>query len=124
MNSTLGFFLLVLFGLPGAIYINVSYWLQYGLAEVNSPPPANGTEYDYIIVGSGSAGSVVAGRLAEAGHHVLLVEAGGPSHWMQGIPAMVSYFMRSNYDWNYKVSWTVAASNHADSMHVPSIFQI
>lgn len=32
--------------------------------------------WDYIVVGSGSAGSAVAGRLVEAGRRVLLVEAG------------------------------------------------
>ena len=32
---------------------------------------------DYVVVGGGSAGSVVAGRLAEAGADVLLLEAGG-----------------------------------------------
>jgi choline dehydrogenase len=33
--------------------------------------------YDYVVVGGGSAGSIVAARLAEAGASVLLLEAGG-----------------------------------------------
>ncbi len=33
-------------------------------------------EADYVVVGSGSSGSAVAGRLAEAGHRVILLEAG------------------------------------------------
>jgi choline dehydrogenase len=33
-------------------------------------------EADYIVVGSGSSGSAVAGRLAQAGHSVILLEAG------------------------------------------------
>ena len=34
------------------------------------------SEADYVVVGSGSAGSAVAGRLAQAGHSVILLEAG------------------------------------------------
>ena len=35
------------------------------------------------MVGAGSSGSVVSGRLAEAGYKILLIEAGGPSHYLQ-----------------------------------------
>jgi choline dehydrogenase len=40
--------------------------------------------YEYIVVGSGAGGGVVAARLAQAGHTVLLLEAGGDYKDLQG----------------------------------------
>ena len=54
------------------------------------------------MVGAGSAGSAVTGRLVEAGHKVLLVEAGGPPHYLQKIPSTAGFFMLQNlYSWPY-----------------------
>lgn len=41
--------------------------------------PVNGTVYDYIVVGSGPGGAIVASDLGKAGYSVLLLEAGDES---------------------------------------------
>ncbi|XP_037923603.1 glucose dehydrogenase [FAD, quinone] isoform X1 [Hermetia illucens] len=59
-------------------------------------------EYDFIVVGGGSAGSVVAARLSEVPHwKVLLIEAGGDEPVGAQIPSMFLNFLGSDIDWKY-----------------------
>ena len=68
------------------------------------PQIANGNElrsaYDYIVVGAGSAGSVLAAELAASGAQVLIVESGGadnaptilnPSIWFYNLGSALDY---------------------------------
>jgi choline dehydrogenase len=59
--------------------------------------------YDYVIVGAGSAGCVLANRLsADPSATVLLLEAGPRDTKMEiGIPAAFPKLFKTAYDWNY-----------------------
>ena len=65
------------------------------------------TEYDFILVGGGTAGLVVASRLTEDPDvHVLVLEA-GENHLADpriNIPAGWSAVLGSDVDWNFKTT--------------------
>ncbi|XP_026477531.1 glucose dehydrogenase [FAD, quinone]-like [Ctenocephalides felis] len=59
--------------------------------------------YDFIIIGSGPGGSVMANRLSEIQDwKILLLEAGGQESPLTDVPLLASVLQRSKYDWNYK----------------------
>ena len=61
-------------------------------------------EFDYIVVGAGSAGCVLANRITESGrHNLLLLEAGGrDSHPLIHIPLGIGKLQeRRMFDWGY-----------------------
>ena len=66
---------------------------------------ATSANHDYIVVGAGSAGCVLAGRLTEDGDaSLLLLEAGGSDRGlMLRIPAALSWALGTErLDWNYR----------------------
>jgi choline dehydrogenase-like flavoprotein len=67
--------------------------------------PRSMGEFDYIIVGAGSAGCVLANRLTESGRHrVLLLEAGGSdfSPWIRVPVGYARTFTDPRYNWMYR----------------------
>ncbi|WP_197475909.1 MULTISPECIES: GMC family oxidoreductase [unclassified Oleiphilus] len=77
--------------------------------------------YDYIIVGAGSAGSVLANRLSENEKNSVLVLEAGPEDKspMIKIPGAFAYFMYSKkYNWGYE-SEAVADIRKGQPMFCP-----
>lgn len=79
------------------------------------------TRFDYIIVGAGSAGSVIANRLsAKDQHSVLVLEAGPPDKLsLIKIPGAFAFFMYSKkYNWAYEAE-AVDDIRHGKPMFCP-----
>ncbi|VVD02159.1 unnamed protein product [Leptidea sinapis] len=71
----------------------------------NEPPDVVNllSEYDFIIVGAGSAGCVLANRLTEIPEwKVLLVEAGGNENFVMDVPLVANYLQFTSANWKYK----------------------
>jgi len=78
-----------------------------GFAAASKPCSKN--VYDYIVVGSGPGGGVVASNLALAGHSVLLIEAGSDAS------AEVSTFANAlYYPQKLELQWSFYVKHHTD----------
>lgn len=61
------------------------------------------SEYDFIIVGAGTAGCALANRLSENPNwNILLIEAGKQENLLMDIPSFVHYLQQMNVNWKYK----------------------
>ncbi|XP_012274590.1 glucose dehydrogenase [FAD, quinone] [Orussus abietinus] len=83
-------------------------YFQYEIMDPESrpidvPPELLLPAYDFIVVGAGSAGAVVASRLSEIEDwNVLLLEAGGDETEISDVPLLAGYLQLSKLDWKYK----------------------
>ncbi|XP_014290348.1 glucose dehydrogenase [FAD, quinone] isoform X1 [Halyomorpha halys] len=72
------------------------------LRAINVPTPELSQQYDFIIVGAGSAGCVLANRLTEISNWtVLLLEVGGEETIISDTPLMAVTLWNSSLNWNY-----------------------
>ncbi|CAB3246848.1 unnamed protein product [Arctia plantaginis] len=80
----------------------------------------DGESFDFIIIGAGTAGSVIANRLTEIKDvNVLLIEAGGDPPLESDIPGLSFLMKRSRYDWNY----TAENDAYSDTCHLKPYFE-
>ncbi|XP_075983930.1 glucose dehydrogenase [FAD, quinone]-like [Anticarsia gemmatalis] len=81
-------------------------FLHEGSNQLDNEPPDQPnllSEYDFIIVGAGTAGCVLANRLTEVPEwKVLLVEAGNNENFVMDIPIVANYLQFTAANWGYK----------------------
>ncbi|KAJ5698802.1 Dehydrogenase patE [Penicillium macrosclerotiorum] len=90
------------------------------------PHKSADANYDYVVVGAGTAGMTIAARLAQAGFQVALVEAGGyyeSANPISQIPGAATVGIGANIDTATSVDWKFVArevpgANHRD-IHYP-----
>lgn len=81
-------------------------YFNYGLFDPENRPftvDHVDNDYDFIIVGGGTAGSILANRLTEVSNwKVLLLEAGGHETDISDVPILSLFLHKSKLDWKYR----------------------
>ncbi|CAG9861253.1 unnamed protein product [Phyllotreta striolata] len=89
--------------LDGVIRVLVDGEDQFRREPKDMPQSKLLKEYDFVIVGAGTAGCVLANRLSEnPDWTVLLIEAGRNENFMMDFPILASYLQFTDANWKYK----------------------
>lgn len=94
----------------------VDFIIQQRQAFVQPDTSPLDDEYDFVIIGAGSGGSVLANRLSEiANWKILLLEAGKEEIFVNQIPILASAWHSTDYNWAFKIepsnNYCLAAEN-------------
>ncbi|XP_018334916.1 glucose dehydrogenase [FAD, quinone]-like [Agrilus planipennis] len=83
-------------------YQRPEFCSEFNVRNTDEAPVAIGS-YDFVVVGGGLAGSVIAGRLTERPDvSVLVLEAGKRENDYVDIPAMDGFLKNSEYNWGFR----------------------
>ena len=87
-----------------------------GENQANNQAKLEGT-YDYIVVGAGASGSIVASELSKTGATVLVVESGGPDNSPTiSNPSIWFYNLGSPMNWNLPIAPVPQLNNRKFNM--------
>ncbi|KAJ8716774.1 hypothetical protein PYW07_003401 [Mythimna separata] len=101
------------FKIMAALHLTNYLWPHQAVVRDNQ-------SYDFIVVGAGTAGSLIANRLSEIEHiNVLLIEAGGDPPFESDLPGLPLLMKRSGYDWNY----TAEYDGYKDTCHLQTYYE-
>ncbi|KAJ8680077.1 hypothetical protein QAD02_015864 [Eretmocerus hayati] len=92
---------IVSLGAGGIKFINELF--RYESQELSDFTPTNGAEFDFIVIGAGSAGAAIAARLSEVQDvNILLIEAGYHENLIMDIPIIALYLQYfKKLHWNH-----------------------